>query len=227
MTIEQSIALLGGKLADIPFDFAFLGGALLSLLVTDHTVDAIRVTKDVDVMMDIRTRSDYHKVDTLLEKIGFQHDIRDDAPICRWVFENVTVDVLPIREDVLGWSSKWFEEALKGAVQVECGERLVKIISAPYFVALKIEAFEERGNGDFLTSTDFEDIICLFNGRASIVDEIAACPTLRTELAAKFLQYLKSNEMDDAVEGFVQTEDDPERRKKMILDRFVAVSLLE
>ena len=32
---------------------------------------------------------------------------------------------------------------------------------------------EDRGKCDFFTSTDFEDIICLFNGRETIVEEIA------------------------------------------------------
>ena len=45
-------------------------------------------------------------------------------------------------------------------------------MSPPYFVALKLEAFEDRGSRDFLYSTDFEDVICLFNGRESIVEEI-------------------------------------------------------
>lgn len=172
--IEESILKLDAKLQGVPFDFAFLGGSVLSLLVTDPVADTIRVTKDVDVMMNIRTRSEYHRADRLLESLGFKHDTREDAPICRWVYEDVTVDVLPIREEVLGWNSKWFKEALDEATTVDCGDRTLRIVSAPYFVALKLEAFEDRGKCDFFTSTDFEDIICLFNGRETIVEEIAS-----------------------------------------------------
>ena len=49
--IESAIIKLNGRLSGMPFDFAFLGGSVLSLLITDADVDAIRVTKDVDVMM--------------------------------------------------------------------------------------------------------------------------------------------------------------------------------
>lgn len=119
--IEESILKLDAKLQGVPFDFAFLGGSVLSLLVTDPVADTIRVTKDVDVMMNIRTRSEYHRADRLLESLGFKHDTREDAPICRWVYEDVTVDVLPIREEVLGWNSKWFKEALDEATTVDCG----------------------------------------------------------------------------------------------------------
>lgn len=105
--IEKAILKLDTKLRGVPFDFAFLGGSLLTLLITDKSVDAIRVTKDVDVMMNIRTRKEYHEADSELEKRGFKHDTREGAPICRWTLDDLTVDVLPIREDVLGWKSKW------------------------------------------------------------------------------------------------------------------------
>ena len=75
-------------------------------------------------------------------------------------------------------------------------------------------------------STDFEDVICLFNGRESIVDEIASCDALRAGLAAKFSEYLESPELDDAVEGFVQTESNPENRKRCIEERFWKVAAL-
>ena len=91
---------------------------------------------------------------------------------------------------MLGWHSKWFPEALKAALPHTRDNRIFKVITAPYFVALKLEAFEERGKGDFLTSTDFEDVICLFNGRATLVDEIASEPKLAKVLANKFTQYL-------------------------------------
>lgn len=222
--VEESMARLDAKLEGMPFDFAFLGGAVLALLVTDKSVDAIRVTKDFDVMMNIRTRREYHVADAELEKRGFQHDTREDAPVCRWIVDDVTVDVLPIREDVLGWRSTWFEEALTAADTIDLGNRHVRIVSAPYFVALKLEAFEQRGRKDFLTSTDFEDVICLFNGRDGIVEEILACERLRGVLSLKFKEYLTVPELEDAVDGFLQTETEPEVRKTRIFNAFRAIA---
>ena len=96
-----------------------------------------------------------------LEALGFRHDTREDAPICRWIYEDVTIDVLPIRQEVLGWNSRWFEEAIASPMTIVCGGRSIRVVSVPYFVALKLDAFEERGGRDFLASTDFEDVICL------------------------------------------------------------------
>ena len=219
-TIEEDIAKLDSRLRDIPFESAFLGGSVLTLLVTDKSADAIRSSKDVDIVMSIRTRKEYHMADSELELRGFRHDTREGAPICRWILDDVTVDVLPIREDVLGWKSRWFEEALAAAKTVPVGASRVRIVTPPYFVALKLEAFEDRGNKDFLTSTDFEDVICLTNGRESLVNEIRDCENLRGWIARKFRDYLTHPELEDAVDGFVQTESDTEVRKKRIMEAF-------
>ena len=48
-SIEEAICKLDDRLKTVPRRFAFLGGSLLSILVTDKTVDTIRVTKDIDV----------------------------------------------------------------------------------------------------------------------------------------------------------------------------------
>ena len=223
-TIEEAIVKLDSRLSGVPFEFAFLGGSVLTLFVTDKSADAIRVTKDVDIVMNIRTRKEYHMADSELERRGFRHDTREGAPICRWILDDVTVDVLPIREDVLGWKSRWFEESLVAAETVQVGNSFVRIITPPYFVALKLEAFEERGHKDFLASTDFEDVICLANGRESLVSEIMNCENLRGGISRKFRGYLTCPELEDAVDGFVQTESAPEVRKMRIMEAFKAIA---
>ena len=150
--IEKSILALDERLRGVPFDFAFLGGSVLSLLVDDPAIDSIRVTKDVDVIVDVR--------------------------------------------------------------------RPVKVISAPFFVALKMEAFEDRGKGDFIFSTDFEDVICLFNGRTGLADEILGDPTVGPGIAGRFAKYVACGDLQDAVLGFVQSETDPEARFASIMAAF-------
>ena len=216
--IAASIVALNEKLTGISFDFAFLGGSVLSLLVNDPTVDAIRVTKDVDV--GVRTRSEFHKEERELEALGFKHDTSEGAPICRWLADGVEVDVLPVREEVLGWKSEWFEQALHAAQTVDIEGHVVKVVTAPFFVALKLEAFEDRGNGDFIASTDFEDVICLFNGRPGVVDEIISEAVVCNGIRTKFSRYVKNADLEDAVLGFVQTENAPEERFHAIMSAF-------
>ena len=73
---------------------------------------------------------------------------------------------------------------------------------------------------------DFEDVICLFNGREAVAEEIAAEREIGKMLGAKFAAYLRSDILDDAIEGFVQTERDPDERKTAILSRFRKVAAL-
>ena len=218
--ITASIIALNEKLTGTSFDFAFLGGSVLSLLVNDPTVDAIRVTKDVDVVVGVRTRSEFHREERELEALGFKHDTSEDAPICRWLADGVKVDVLPVREEVLGWKSEWFEQALHAAQTVDIEGHVVKVVTAPFFVALKLEAFEDRGNGDFIASTDFEDVICLFNGRPGLVEEIISDTVVCNGIRTKFSRYVKNAELEDAVLGFVQTENAPEERFRAIMSAF-------
>ena len=98
---------------------------------------------------------------------------------------------------------------------------------ATAIVALKLEAFEDRGKADFITSTDFEDIICLFNGRHSLVAEILSEEVVRKEICSRFARYVLDPTLEDAVLGFVQTESDSEMRFESIMNamRSLAVSV--
>ncbi len=218
--IASAIVALDKRLKGASFDYAFLGGSVLSLLVNDAMADEIRVTKDVDVIAGLRTRKEFHRGERELESRGFRHDMSEDAPVCRWVSEGIVVDVLPVREDVLGWKSRWFEEALQSAEVVSVEGRPIKVISAPFFVALKLEAFEDRGHGDFISSTDFEDVICLFNGRHSLVEEILSESVVREGICERFSRYVQSQDLEDAVLGFVQTEPNPDARFAAIMNAF-------
>ena len=209
--IATSIVALNERLKGVSFEFAFLGGSVLSLLVNDPTADTIRVTKDIDIVANIRTRTAFHREERTLEARGFRHDTSEDAPICRWIADGIVVDVLPVREEVLGWKSRWFEE-IEGTP--------VRVVSPPFFVALKLEAFEDRGRGDFVGSTDFEDVICLFNGRGTLVNEIMAEPIVCPAISEKFATYLGNPDIEDAVMGFVQTESRPEDRFAAIMSAF-------
>ena len=227
MTSAEQIRRLDAALDGFPVDYAFIGGGVLSLLVTDPTASAVRVTMDVDILANASTRIAYTKLDRSLQDRGFHHDMSDGAPVCRWTLDGIKVDFLPLHRDVLGWESRWFPEALATARPVSVGERMVRVVAPPYFVILKMEAFESRGGGDLLCSHDFEDILCIFDGRPEIVGEIREAPDeLRRELGSRLARCLDNSDLESAVEGFVQTEPNPESRMVAILDRLRSVAAL-
>lgn len=74
----------------------FVGGAAAGLLITDLALPTIRRTDDVDVVSPAQALEEFHLLETQLRQCGFAPDMRPDAPICRWLVDGVTVDVMPV-----------------------------------------------------------------------------------------------------------------------------------
>jgi hypothetical protein len=78
----------------------------------------------------------------------------------------------------------------------------VRIFSLPYFLASKIEAFSDRGHGDFLTSPDMEDIITVLDGSETAAAEISSAPAkVKKHLAEKFSEFLRDERFLESLEG--------------------------
>ena len=70
----------------------FLGGAATALLITDSATPDVRVTKDVDVIVEIASRGDYYRLAESLRSFGFAEDTSEGAPVCRWLVDGIVVD---------------------------------------------------------------------------------------------------------------------------------------
>lgn len=221
---KKRLSVFQEVLSKMPYGFAFIGGSALSLLVTRRGVSDIRVSKDVDVIVDAETKIEYSKIEEYVRKLGFKNDTSEDAPICRWVYMDMKIDLLPVNEDVFRLPSKWFPEAFDSASANNACKKGFNVVSAPYFVALKVEAFEERGEKNFLFSQDFEDVICIFHGRNGLVDEILLDRKLAPYLSEKFRGYLADPRLREAVEGFVCNEKNPERQCRRVMDEMTRLA---
>lgn len=166
----------------------FIGGSVVSLLITETAVGGIRPTKDVDVIIETSNRSGFHRFEESLRKSGCHQILDDDPPIiCRWRINSVVVDVMPCDEAILGFSNKWYKAAVKNYSVINLEGTEIKVVTAPYFLATKVEAFLGRGNNDFMGSHDLEDIITILDGRSEIVAEIKEAETkLQTYLEKSF-----------------------------------------
>ena len=165
--------LVADRLGDgLREDLVFVGGAVTGLLITDPAQPAIRPTEDVDLIVQATVRADYAHVEKALRAQGFVNDISKDAPICRWRIGTVTVDVMPTLKEILGFSNRWYPLALATARQTPLPSGMViRLITAPVFVATKFEAFADRGNSDYLFSHDLGDLISVIDGRDELMAE--------------------------------------------------------
>lgn len=185
-------------------EVVFVGGQVTELLITAPAGTRVRPTTDVDVVVEASTRLDYRQIEERLQARGFRNDVTEGAPICRWSTPGgYTIDVMPTEARVLGFTNPWYAPALATAQHLMIERDLViRIPTAPLFLATKWEAFMGRGGGDLLGSHDLEDIISLVSGRPAIVGEVRSSPPeLRGYLSDRVRELLGNPMAAYAVQG--------------------------
>ena len=184
--LARAVEQLGEALLE---QLVFVGGAVAGVLITDPAMPEIRPNQDVDVICRVIARSDYHQLGSQLRQRGFQEDSRPGAPLCRCCTDDLVLDLMPTRGEILGFSNRWYPLALDTAQQQRLPSvHSSRIVTAPVFLATKLETFRGRGQGNFLFSHDLEDLMAVVDGRASLLEECRLSPPeLRNDLAAQFL----------------------------------------
>ncbi len=131
----------------------------------------------------------------------------ESGVVCRWVHREsgVVFDLMPVDSEVLGFSNRWYAYAVETAQSVELDERLsIRMVTAVALVATKLDAFATRGQGDFLSRHDLEDVLNVVDGRAELVDEIAMAPEdLRHMVASAFAALMDDPAFANALPGLV------------------------
>lgn len=200
---------------------AFLGGATTVLLLTDPATSGVRSTMDVDVIVDVRGRPGYYQLEEQLRALGFRQRASGGEPICRWHLGELILDVMPTLPEILGFSGRWYAEALREASQMSVGRRItIRLVTAPYFLATKLEALLGRGAGDFLGSRDLEDIVTLVDGREELAAEVTAEPeALRSFLRKTLGTLLGDSRFLEAIPGHLPPDEASQRRSRLVLER--------
>lgn len=196
----------------------FVGGAVAGLLITDPAMPAIRPTDDVDIVVQATVLREYHLVEAALIARGFVHDMQVDAPICRWRIGPIAVDVMPMDERVLGFSNRWYPLAVNTAEYFALPSGLrIRLIQAPVFIATKLEAFANRGNGDFLFSHDLGDLIAVIDGRDALLEECRLhAPELREYLKTQFATLLANRAFIQALSGHLSPDSASQSRLPLL-----------
>ena len=224
----ESIHIVAERLDPLEIPYAFLGGAVMVLLVDHPALVEFRPTKDVDVIVEAVSYSPMSIIEQRLRDHGFKHDTSAGAPICRWIIEGCKLDVMPTDGTVFGMNSRWFPQALKLARRVSSGGNFsVNVITPAFFLATKLDAFKDRGNGDYYVSHDIEDIVTLVDGRSAIVQDVAAAPSdVAAFVASAFAELLQTPDFQDAFPGHLSGLMGARERRYLVLERFGAISKL-
>ncbi len=77
---------------------------------------------------------------------------------------------MPLEKSVLGFSNRWYHGALETARPATLPSgAIIRLITAPFFLGTKMEAFRGRGAGDFFASHDLVDFISVGEGRETLL----------------------------------------------------------
>jgi predicted nucleotidyltransferase len=203
------IKAVANALTELKDKVVFVGGSTISLY-PDRPVFEVRPTDDVDVIIEILNYVDRMELEEKLRSIGFTHDI-ESGIICRYKIQGIIVDIMPTNDASIGFTNKWYPDGFANAINHQIDEMLtVKILSAPYYIATKLEAHKSRGNNDGRTSHDFEDIIYVLENRATIWKEMNnAGESIKEYLQSEFLILLENPNLFEWIDAHVERGSPP------------------
>ncbi len=112
------IELIAEALGALREQLVFVGGCAVDLLLTDPAAAPARVTYDVDLVARVEALSGYHALEKQFALLGFKRDMAQDAPICRWRYNTLEVDLMPMDSGVLGFANPWYPLAVQTAHEV-------------------------------------------------------------------------------------------------------------
>ncbi len=206
----EDVAEALGPLMD---ELCLVGGCAAGLLISDPGASPIRPTEDVDLIVEAVQYATYQRFCGRLADRGFSQHPASGDPICRWRRGELVVDIMPLDETILGFSNRWYVSAFEArqVVKLSRGSR-IQHIDAPHFLATKLAAFESRGEGDYVTSHDLEDLIRVIDGRPQVVGEVAASTKdLRTYVSAGIRAIKADHLFSEALPAYF--DDGPERAR--------------
>lgn len=202
----------------------FVGGCATGLLITQPWVADARATEDVDAIVEVASLVGYHALAKQLMARGFKQTMADNTPPFRWFWQGMQLDLVPLDERVLGFANRWYKPGFEAARMATLPSGLsLRHLSAPYFVATKLEAFKDRGNNDVYLSHDLEDIITVVDGREELVVELASAPLeVRDFVAHAFQAVLNRPDFSNVLPGIVSQS----TRAGLVLSRFADIARL-
>ena len=197
----RMIEVVARGLGELNNSIAFVGGAVAGVYANDPAAEDARPTTDVDCVLQLGTLNDQYALEEALRKRHFQHDT-ESGVICRWIYQGITVDIMPTDERILGFSNRWYSKGMANRVRyVLSNGDTIHIFPTVYYLATKLEAIASRGGSDLRFSHDFEDFIYVLNGRIGIEEELKSVTDneLRDYLTSKFQELLNDSNIEECI----------------------------
>jgi hypothetical protein len=176
----RRIKVIAQALQELNDQVVFVGGAAVSLYGDDYQMPDHRPTDDIDVIVEMTTYGKYARIQERLRELGFRED-HSSTVICRWIYQELIVDIMPLNDQLWGFTNQWYEKAFVLKEVVFLDEATVYRLPAPCYLLTKWEALKNRQGGvDWRWSQDFEDMLKIMAGTTGWQDTTSLNEAFKT-----------------------------------------------
>lgn len=224
----EMLQTLADGLKELKENIVFVGGAIAELYADDPASSDIRPTQDVDCTIELSSYKEHTELEEDLRNKGFANDTSQDAPICRWIYQDIKVDVMPTDEKVLGFNNQWYPGGVGNKISKTLPDGTEIFLFPPeYYLASKLEAHNERGGNDLRQSHDFEDIIYILDNCTSILEDIRnADEDVKNYLKTECERLFANDGLSEGIESALPYGSDSER-VEIIEDLILEITSLD
>ncbi|MCB9737927.1 MAG: hypothetical protein H6747_01590 [Deltaproteobacteria bacterium] len=141
------LAQIAATLRQAGLDVVFIGGIVIPLYLGPEGRARARATEDIDLVVAAHTFAAWTRTEVTLRRLGFTNDVRDDAPICRFLFEGLTLDVIPVAPQFLGMDAAHLQAVMDRAQMYRDRRQLFLPVRDNYFCRSNAPRFSPLSNG--------------------------------------------------------------------------------
>jgi hypothetical protein len=130
---------------------------------------------------------------------------------------DLVIDVMSPDGINIGGGTRWMREAAERAIDRTLPDgRVVRVVTPPYFVVLKLAAFLDRGE-DLVSSKDVEDLVCIAVEVDDLAEQVTAAG-LRGAVSSLWQDAFRKHQVDasylaDLVESHLHSADADRRNR--------------
>jgi len=200
-------------LEELKEEMVFVGGAVAELYADDPASSDIRPTQDIDCTIELRSYKEHTELEEDLRTKGFANDTSQGAPICRWIYQDIKVDVMPTDENILGFNNQWYPGGVDNKISKTLPDGTEIYVFPPeYYLASKFDAHHDRGGNDLRQSQDFEDIIYVLDNCTDILENIRnADQDVKNYLKAECESLLENDGLSEGIDSALPYGSDSDR----------------
>jgi hypothetical protein len=209
----EMLQTVADGLEELREEIVFVGGAVAELYADDPASSDIRPTQDVDCTIELRSYKEHTELEEGLKTKGFVNDTSQGAPICRWIYQDIKVDVMPTDENILGFNNQWYPGGVDNKISKTLPDGTeINVFPPEYYLASKFDAHHDRGGNDLRQSHDFEDIIYVLDNCLDILENIRnANEDVKNFLKAECESLLKNDGLSEGIECALPLGSDSDR----------------